>query len=305
MITHIPTPADYEDAGVSFLNLAWAGAIGLMLKLDDRDVEASSEDDEVPDGYWEAAQKPLGAALSLMQQGTEQLLKARIASVSPFLLISGYPSEWPGGCHANDTAFSEFKTIDAQDLIRAHNALITPRLDAAFQRDFEANRRLRNVIMHSVDRTTRITAKSILVSTLKAHDALCAPQSWISVRRQHLETNPDSIAYTPEHVEPTMVRELMKVLDIFEPREVQDFLGVDKRQRFYICYDCYMNSADFAGVLPRSAQLQPNEPASTTLHCFICGGNQTVERRPCTHAGCPGNVIHEDDVCLTCNESQQ
>ncbi len=66
MITNIPTAYDFLEAGVSFLNLSWSSAIGLMLKLNNREVEASSEVDEVPDGYWDSAQKPLGVALILM-----------------------------------------------------------------------------------------------------------------------------------------------------------------------------------------------------------------------------------------------
>lgn len=304
MINHIPTTDDFTESGLSFLNLAWSSTLGLMLKLDDRDVEASQEDDEIPDGYWTAAQKPLGVALGLTQQGAEMLLKAGIASISPYILIAGEAHDWPAGSHADDTSFSSFKTIDAHDLVRTFNTVSSRRLDGTFCDLFEKTRQLRNVVMHSVDQSSRLTAKDVLVRILRFYTALVENPDWVATRRSHLETTPDSIAYSTDHVDAVMVREFMKVLDVFEPAEMRDFFRVDKRQRFYSCYSCNLNTHVYGDVRALSAQLTPNTPESTTIHCFICGATSSVTRSPCRMTECPGNVIGEDGTCLTCDEAQ-
>ena len=104
------------------------------------------------DEYWASAQKPLSVALALVQQGTELLLKSRIIEVSPFLIFKGDPSLWPSGCDKQEISFSEFKTIDAQDLIRVHDTVVTSRLTEEFKNRYENLRRKRNTIMHTVDK---------------------------------------------------------------------------------------------------------------------------------------------------------
>ena len=78
MIIDIPTKSDFEKSGVVFLNLAWNSAIGFLMTL--AEVGESGYDEVMTDEYWDAAQTPLSTSLALVQQGTEFLLKAHIAS---------------------------------------------------------------------------------------------------------------------------------------------------------------------------------------------------------------------------------
>lgn len=305
MITDVPTPDDFKDAGLAYLNLAWGQALGLMMSLDDMAAEASSDEETVPDGYWEAAQKPLAAALALIQQGTELIIKGKIADVSPFLLISGRPDEWPSDRQSCPIPFSEFKTLDAKDLVRAHNTAGTTPFSSSFTQDYEQRRRLRNIIMHSVDPTVRITAKSVLTDLLSVHAALTLPQTWLVCRRAYLEQCPDSVAYydSSDYTHVVMVHEFSKILDVMQPSAMREYFGINKRQRFYFCNECYWPYRDFLDVPPRSAQLSPNTSTSTSVRCFICGKTHSVERRSCSNTGCRGNVIGEDGICLTCFET--
>jgi hypothetical protein len=94
MIVDVPTPDDFNASGTDFLNIAWGMIVDLSFDLKTRQ-ELWSGFDKVADDYWKAAQRPLATALSLVQQGTEFLLKGHIATVSPYLLLSGDPSSWP------------------------------------------------------------------------------------------------------------------------------------------------------------------------------------------------------------------
>src|SRR4051812_18248918 len=118
MITDIPTKADFDNNGIAFLNLAWQSVVSISLDLPEQPVEELGEDateeqrleaeeedrrwTEEVQRYWQAAQQELATAVALAQQGTEFLLKGKIAAVSPFLLVSGDPGEWPRGCDRND-----------------------------------------------------------------------------------------------------------------------------------------------------------------------------------------------------------
>jgi hypothetical protein len=79
-----------------------------------------SDDDKTD--YWRARTYRLNNAISLLQQSLEIFLKARIAEVSPFLLISGEPDRWPKRNSAGDVDFSDFRTLDAVQLCKAVNS---------------------------------------------------------------------------------------------------------------------------------------------------------------------------------------
>lgn len=132
MIIEIPTSDEFQRAGLGFLNLA----VDQVIELYDQ-LEQSGVEEDVREEYWESAQQPLATALTLVQQGAEFLLKAKIADVSPFLLIDGSPSSWPRGSDQQDTPFSDFRTIDAHDLPKAHDSVASVRLSEEFKTQFE------------------------------------------------------------------------------------------------------------------------------------------------------------------------
>jgi hypothetical protein len=91
VITDIPTPDDFNQSGIAFLNLAWDSASQLAFYFDEAKTEIWDEENDVTDEYWAAAQRPLATAVTLVQQGFEFLLKSRIAAIcdSPPLSDSG------------------------------------------------------------------------------------------------------------------------------------------------------------------------------------------------------------------------
>jgi len=303
MITEVPTGSDFRQSGVGFLNLAWESAITLALELDEMEVEEWDSEGAVTDEYWQAGQRPLATAIALAQQGVELLLKARIADVSPYLLVSGNPRDWPKGCDTSDLPFSEFRTLDAQDLVRAHDAVTNQRLPDDFKRQYEAFRRMRNTIFHTVNKTLRITTEDVIRLILETTEVLIQPRRWIALRREFLNASPVAVgSYAGQDVAiASLNRELPKVVELLKPAELRRFFAFEKRQRSYVCYNCCSALRDYWTEDVMLAQLSPNTPTSTSLHCIACDENTTVVRRPCTQAGCRSNVIEaEDGVCLVC-----
>lgn len=315
MIIDVPTGDDFKSAGIDFLNLAWDTLISLSTKLKDAEyfynVYYSDENEEVIDQlsseqYWKQAQRPLSTALSLIQQGTEFLLKGHIATVSPYLLISGDPSNYPSKSHERNIRFSEFKTIDAQDLVKVYNTVSTGRLPDNFRQRFEDLRSKRNIIMHTVDPELYIKTKNLFVEILEICHYLIEPNSWIKIRGQFIQNEPESVLYSPETRELFNLRlalEINLVIDLLTPSENNKYFNFNKKTRRYFCPSCYSGfREDYEDEqIPRLAQLIPNEPTSNTIYCLVCNESYEVLREDCTAEDCLGNVIDPDDgTCLTC-----
>ncbi len=300
LITDIPTDDDFRHAGLAYLNLAWQTAIDLGLNLAESSYAEWDDQGTVPDEYWAAAQRPLATAVSLLQQGVEFLIKSRIVAVSPFLLFDGSPRDWPRRCNQADTPYSAFKTIDAQDLIRAHDTVCTPRLSDDFVNTYEHLRIRRNTIMHTVDPTLRFSATEVLIAVLEISETFTGPMQWTAHRAAAIDAEPGSVAYWGGSSEAALARECLYVIDVLQPAQLRQFFGFNPRQRRYHCYNCQMAASDW-DLTVTTSQLQPNTPVSTTVHCFVCRQQYNVLREPCPERECRGNVLGaEDRLCLTC-----
>lgn len=303
MISDIPTYDDFADQGTVFLNLAWDTVLDLLLDYLEAEEWQAIVDDEQPEEYWEAALKPLATAVALVQQGAEFYLKARIALISPYLLITGKASEWPRKCDKQDTSFSSFHIADAHDLIKIHDTVAEARLSDTIKQLYTKLRLARNKIFHTVDKRLRFSEKEIIQAILKISDELISSKKWALIRRAYLESSPSSVAWSSDGVGCGLSREMMAVIDLVGTADAKRFFGFNKRQRKYICPNCAREHRVLhSEENPMTAQLSPNKPNSTNLFCFVCGKNISVIRKKCKDIDCKGNVIHADGdfECLTC-----
>lgn len=300
MITNIPTAADYEKTALSLLNLAWETTLELAVVLN----EAKRSDPESVEEqqYWSACHTQLTTAISLVQQALEFELKSRIAAVSPYLLIPGPPDKWPKRCNTSDLPFADFYAIDAQELLRAHDTVASQRLPEAIKLLFTDLRKRRNSIMHTVDERLKIEVKEVILAVLEIADWCVGHGKWIATRQRHIEQSPHSVAYAKfyDHLTFFLAREVMTVVEMLPPAEIERLLGVDVKQRRYVCHSCLSGCRD-NDFTPTLAFLAPNTPSSTNLHCYICGKDYAVIRQSCTQPDCKGNVIEPEEMtCLTC-----
>ncbi len=306
MIKNVPTAHDFVEHGLMFLNLAWDTVFGLLLDFKDAEEWSAIVDDEESENYWKAARRPLSIAHALGQQGAELTLKSEIAAVSPFLLVAAPPAGWPQGCETTDTSFADFRTIDAQDLVRACNAVRGSTLPEQFVTTFDKFRKQRNALFHTVDERLEFSEKEIIRYILGvAH--LIKPGQWSRIRKEHLQETPVFMVYAGELVANQLCREMDIMIDLLGRAELWEWFKFNKKQRRYICPRCYWDlNHDAAPPYPRTAQLQPNTAESKNLHCFVCDSDIPVIRRSCQEAKCKGNVINgaDDCECLTCFEAQ-
>lgn len=134
---------------------------------------------EVSDEYWGAAKRRLTTALAVAQQGVEFILKGKIAEVSPYLLLADSPDRWPSPYGNKLITFSQFKTVDAQDLPRLHDIVQARTLPAEFKKEFDAVRAERNTISHSIDKNLQVHTSEVIEAILFFHSVLFSDANWV------------------------------------------------------------------------------------------------------------------------------
>jgi hypothetical protein len=308
VITEIPTAEEFHAAGLNLLHLAWQMALDSLHEYEQADylvadlTEAEAAAAEAD--YWVRSQPALANAFSLIQQSMELAIKGRIAAISPYLLISRDPKDWPRGVESQPTPFSEFRTLDAADLVRAHNSFAAAPFDEAFRTFWDGVRRERNVLMHSLSGRV-FEPETLIVSILTVVQTLYADLSWPE-RLLQLTANGKFAAFglTADYDRNVVMQQVASAIHYLTPAQALSFFGFDKRRRAYICPTC-LDAADrdYQDTWPRLAQLASKKPGATQLRCVVCQTESTVDRATCVYSSCQGNVVHED-VCLTCCGSQ-
>lgn len=304
MIKDIPNSDEFDSAAKAQFDFAWDIAISFLLTIEDvRSYISVGQDDER--AFWESARQRILTSLIIAQQGIELALKAKLVAISPFLLIAGNPSEWPRAVDETGVSFSDFRAIDAQDLIKVYNTVYDENLSAEFTNLFERVRKLRNIAMHTVSSNLNVTAEEVVVILLEVHKHLYADEDWIQTRKDFLHNAPATHLYFDnDHVDGLVVKEFLTVFNFLKPFQIKKFFNIDSRRRLYFCPVCKYEGDKYESLEPKYAVLEPNEPDSETLFCFVCGDTHLVERCDCNQQGCPGNVLSvEYAICCTCGKS--
>lgn len=305
MIKDIPTSEEFDSAAKAQFDFAWDIVISFLLTLEEAKdyVEVAADDEKA---FWETARQRILTSLIIAQQGVEFAIKGKIVSISPYLLISGNHSDWPKDNDGTGVSFSDFRAIDAQDLVRVHDIVHDKKLDSGFSTLFEKLRKLRNKAMHTVDKELNVSAQDVVKILLDVHEYLYADESWTSTRREFLNNSAAThLFFNTDHVGGLVAKEFLTVFKLLQPAETKRFFKIDSKQRLYLCPECKYESDKYDRIEPRYAVLKPNEPYSESLYCFVCNSVHPVERKDCCENGCPGNVISgEYDVCCTCGENQ-
>jgi len=300
MITNLPTSVDFYQSGNELLNFAWDATSNLLTEFDQADYYGIDKS-EVSDKYWAAARRTLTTSLTVVQQGVELILKGKICEISPYLLLSDPPSRWPSPYEGVTIDFSQFRTVDAQDLVRIYDTFSTTRLSAEFSERFHSLREKRNAIMHTVGSGVAVQVSEVVEAILYMHKALFPSENWATARREFLMSSPDSELGSGEYATNRTCWEFSIVKELLEPAQVLYFMGVNKKQRAYFCPECLGAANTDAGFEFKLAVLKPKGPEAKLVYCPVCNDEHQVIREECTEDGCPGNVIAEEGgCCLTC-----
>lgn len=299
MVKNIPESQDYIKTGRELLDISW-GMIKDLLETYNESEFYGFDKEEISDKYWSLSTRRLNSALAITQQGIEFLLKGKICEISPYLLISEPPSNWPS-TQKNDLDFSQFRTIDAQDLVKVHDTFSTDPLDPRFTTMFNKFRELRNAIMHSIGGNIKISHIDIIDSQIAMHKLLFPNDSWVKIRIEALKNSPDTTLGSDWYINDIVNNELALIIDLLPPQKVYEYFKIDKKSRPYYCPDCYSEN-DTKEFAPKLARLISKKPDCNAIYCPVCEAEYEIARKDCTE-DCPGNVISElYGICLTCGD---
>lgn len=338
MIVEIPDSGDFAQASINLLNLAWQIAAdsvkaygdseiihpqdvpvtkfvltdtGKEVTIGGPDLSFTPEEREAAETeFWRRSQPSLGNALSLVQQTVELGLKGRIAGVSPYLLISRDARDYPSGSAKADVPFSAFRTLDAADLLRVHNAVCARRLGESFAAWWDAIRRQRNALIHSVSPGVDILRPDdVMEYVLVANKDLHGAAHWFDRRLSYRLADEIATAHDsdPPHSYGEVFLEFSYALRCLRPQVAKAHLGYDRRAKTYYCThccdDCSHESWDYWDI-GRTAQFRPMGRSSTTLRCVVCQRTSSVLREPCPDENCISTVRSAETehfgTCLVC-----
>lgn len=273
MIIDVPQAEDFREAAIGYLNLAWSDSIALHIDGETcKDFAADAHDDyDLVNAYWKRCQRQLATCALLLHQGTEFLLKAAIAQVSPFLLLDSADG-WAGRYAEVDTSFVEFRTVASHHLIRLHDTTCRQRLSPQFKTRFELIRRRRNSLIHGHSAKSIPTSMDIVRDILLVCDSMIGPGTWPQLRRDYHLGDPYAPLDDHGNLRCDLICEFDTVLRELSPAECVQFFTVQKKQRRYLCPTCALDEA-FPDI--KSAILLPNTPTSQHVFCLGCG--KTVE----------------------------
>lgn len=305
MIKDIPTSEEFDIAAKAQFDFAWDIVISFLLMINHAS-RYSEIDENDKEAFWETARQRILTSLIIAQQGVELAIKGKLVEISPYLLISGNYSDWPKDNDGRGVSFSEFRAIDAQDLIKVYNTVNATKFDDKFSELFDRLRKQRNKAMHTVSRDLNVSAQEVILILLEVHEYLYHDENWVETRADFLGNSPETHLYfDTDHVSGLVAKEFLTVFNFLTPSQITRFFKIDKKQRLYYCPQCKYEGDKYEGIEPIYAVLRPNKPDSDNLFCFVCNDVHLVDRDDCLTEGCPGNVIScEYAICCTCGEDQ-
>lgn len=303
MITDIPKPDDFFISGWRFLDYGWTQAMDLLidLQIPEDDYQPNSTDIEE---FWELGRPKLITSLALVQQGIELLLKGCIAEVSPYLLLS--VRSWDKFAK-QDTSFSQFHTIDAQDLIKVHDTVREQRLSEDFKRRVGELRQHRNIAFHSVSKSITVEVSQVLFAVFEAVENLNIGKRWLKIHTDFLEKVPISpFTHLEYDVRSRMMTEMKILTEQFSPKDIERYTGFRVQEKSYQCPLCERAAFKLGGN-PNFAQIITDKAGSANfLYCFCCSKNlEAVEeleviRVNCKAPNCDSAFVDLYGNCLVC-----
>jgi hypothetical protein len=265
---------------------------------------SGAEDDETePPEYYTIAERDLPLWLSMAQTGVEHLIKARIVDISPYLLLTNASEKL--GAAKRDLDFSEFKTLDAQDLLKVMRGATNVDPSSDFSRAYDERRRERNEQYHTVPRGIARKVREVVHYVLQSTHELVGDGAWIRMRWEHLESEWRT-PYYAQGLSSTMNAELRMIVELLDPSDSLKYLGLNTRKRLYSCPnclgDCEETEYDVGRLQMGVAQLTTKERGTPSIYCVVCGYIFEVTRERCSQPECEGDVLHHG-TCLTCHST--
>ena len=260
--------------------------------------ELQSED------VWEYHLGDLSTSLILVYQAIESLMKARICQESTLLLIDLKRTDWPTMPEQADKDFNELYTIGGEALQKTYGAAISPaKAEKDLMKFVEEIRFERNKIIHGVSRRY-LDPEYLVKIILNTYTYFLGKDSWwLTMRELHINNPLFGIFNDNNYEEANLIEKLNYVEEVVGQAELCKHFSLNLKSRRYFCPWCQSSLAKEDGDLDTKwALLIPQKKkGATEIKCINCQRTQPVARQKCNQIACKGDVMSEEERCLTCN----
>lgn len=312
MITNIPTPDELENIALRLHFSAWATLLSVIKDFDQIFEPAEGDPDYWRDekaGYIDACQPELQSICAVIQQSNEMALKARICTVSPYLLLLNTENKFSTTPKSVD--FYSLRTLDAVDLPSTANTFCAKPLSDKFLQEYNSIRSLRNSVVHAGKVDKAFSAEELLRTLIFLYLELWPNRQWLVDRVKYAAQTRLAFFHDGRYISAhsVVMSEVPDAFTFFTNRDFKALFGKPKSTRRYICHACFYQATTKFGspdaTICQTAWLDDE----THLTCKMCEETFKVARVKCTSHECKGNVIgdNSDDfvgLCHTCGEGQ-
>lgn len=348
MILNLPNKNNFYETANHLLNSAWENVIliisespNYILKTQEVYNFYKSEDHQhLPavvaeknrqerikksaQSFWFDAKHNLSPSIAMLTQAVEFYIKGNISDISPYLLISSSPKDWPGKSDKETVDFSDFKTVDAQDLLKIHDTMCSEkkRLGDDFKSWFSCLRKKRNKIMHTVSMDDFYDPVDILIQILQCHEFFFGKHGWIDARMSHIENNVttgfihlDTEKERYNYIIEEIHNDLVVLFHHIKPQQTLRFFNFCKKERACLCPVCILSVQEIYSDCKQTEHFLKTlqqAPENNHLSCFVCGHkakyigvcNDDVDGNP-ERDKCFGETVDlQSGECLWCSRNQ-
>lgn len=311
MIINAPSEDGLNEIALKLYFKAWDTIIQIISEIpggwlnSDKMIGDWSDEN---DAYIELSQGDLQSALSIMQQSNELALKARIVSVSPFLLLSNVK-----GClteKQGDIEFSDIRTIDASDLTRAVNVFCSEKLSHNYVEFYQKMRTLRNQYTHLGSISTNLDPQSMLDDLIDQYLELWPDRIWLHDRVKSAYKGLGSY-FEDKNWSPTQSIMFGLPLDFYAIRgdRFKRLFNILRSEIIFCCCNCRNDWAiERMGPSPKDSKTAYFDHDSNVIICLMCGERFSISGDQCRCTSEFVSIpteIHKKGFCFACgNESE-
>lgn len=313
MIVNLPTAEALNTTSLKLYFRAWQGIVTMMHSFDQQYPEeiyawfqAKSDNwSEERADYLEGDQEDLHAALSTVQQSNELALKARIAEVSPYLLLLN--NEMAFSATGRHIEFASLRTLDAVDLPKAVNTLTDTPLSSSYIQMYGQLRVQRNQYTHLGDTSIALNPGGICAAMIDQYLELWPGRPWLRDRVE--STHGFEVFFDGKHWSPRQA--IMFSLDydraLIPARRFKQLFGASKSAVRYGCHQCQDDWAvSRNGPSLANAPSAYYDPEAKAMHCLICDADFPAVLKQCANGECKGKFAAVDvaqfgaEQCFSC-----
>ena len=301
MLDKVPKAPKLLESGKELLNLSWRLVVDVLRAQDEDFYEQMTQKQK--NMFWKSARREFLTAHTLLVQGIELIIKSRIASVSPLLLIERLSD----GSIGENEDFCNCKTIQESVLVSCHNKVVGDSISPQFAKKFKEMLDLRNEIIHlETNKHTKIPeikklANDVVSDIMSVSDELLH-ERWLKIREEFLEESVYIYGDKHTYARVLLCQEFRAIKNSLSATEYGRIFHHNKKAKCYCCVKCYdacgcthgweFNEYKFAVVDPKD---------STKIYCPVCGNHYAYEKYKCSDNFCRG-ALHADGTCLCCLE---